>query len=99
MHAYNIPRFELQGKEIALDTKNVALDERTKRALRNAHVCSFLFQKANEVNLINETLVLTMGLAATRSELQCLLPDVHITELVRTQITLNFSLSYFGNIR
>ncbi|XP_039683555.1 uncharacterized protein [Medicago truncatula] len=71
-----------KGKEIALDTKNVALDERTKRALRNAHVCSFLFQKSTEVNLINETLVLTMGLAATRSELQCLLPDVHITELV-----------------
>ncbi|RHN55819.1 putative Ulp1 protease family catalytic domain-containing protein [Medicago truncatula] len=71
-----------KGKEIALDTKNVALDERTKRALRNAHVCAFLFQKSSEVNLINETLVLTMSLTTTRSELQCLLPDVHITKLV-----------------
>ena len=88
LHAYNNPRFTLQGKE-------VALDEETKRALRNAHVCSYLFEKSPEGNLINETLVLTMGLTATRSELQCLLPSVHITELVRTRITLNLNLGYF----
>lgn len=85
-----------KGKEVALDTKNVALDERTKRALRNAHVCSFLFDKSSEVNLINETLVLTMGLTATRSELQCLLPAVHITELVialaATRVTCRHTL-------
>jgi hypothetical protein len=99
LHAYNNPRFTLQGKEIALDTNNAGLDEETKRALRNAHVCSYLFGISPEGNLINETLVLTMGLTATRSELQCLLPAVHITELARTRITLNLNLGYFINFR
>jgi hypothetical protein len=97
-HAYNNPRFTLQGKEIVVDTNNVALDERTKQALRNANVCAFLFDKSPEVNLTNEPLVLTMGLTARRSELQCLLPAVHVTELVRTRMTLNLNLGYFGKI-
>jgi len=39
LHAYNNPRFTLQGKEISLDTNNVALDNLNYSSPAIPHTC------------------------------------------------------------
>lgn len=63
-------------------TKSVARGAEMSFNLRNARVCSYLFQQSADANLRNETLVLSMGLTATWAELQCLIPLAPITEVV-----------------
>jgi len=85
LHAYNNQRLtSMQGKETNLGEMSFNH--------KNARVCSYLFQQSANNNLMNETLVLSMGLTATRAELQCLLPLAPINEVVRTRNNLNLKL-------
>jgi len=85
LHAYNNQGLtSMQGKETHLGEMSFNH--------RNARVCSYLFHQSADNNLMNETLVLSMGLTTTRAELQCLLPLAPINEVVKTQNNLNLKL-------
>jgi len=75
---------ETQFEDVQSRSKSVAYEEDPSVTLRNAKVCSYIFQTSPDVNLMNEILVLTLGLTATRFELQSLVPQQRISELVRT---------------
>jgi len=67
-----------QGKEIAEPTSI----EKKRVIVRDAQVCTYLFNHSSDGNLRNEILVWTMGLTASRAQLKCLMPGEPINEVV-----------------